>query len=243
MPVIFFSGGLTEPVSPIPTVHFKASSETIYNDGDTLTIVTNRGSAGAGCNLTTVVGTPQYKTNIMSGQPAYYGTVNEAIYAQNIGSGTMISAANGTMLIAWKAVTAVNSYPFFMTEIGVAVRAVFETIVTTQQARGGNYDGSLDSTAALTMTNNTPYIGTWLHTGGNVSFGMNDTRTASLVSAASGNTSIAAGDDLFMLGSTASLFMDGYVAEVVAWNTALTEADRQSWERWLAHKYGITLPY
>jgi len=243
MPVIMLGGSRAEPGNPVPTIHYKADSETIYAPDATLTIATNRGSLGATGNMTTVVGTPQWKTNIFNGYPAYYFTTNEAIYATNIGSGAAISAAAGTMFIVWKCASAVSSYPFFITEIGVAVRAVFETLVTTEQARASNYDGTQDFTAAKTMTNDTAYIGTWLHTGGNLYFGQSDTRTASMASVASGNTSVAAGDDIFMGGSTASLFMNGYIAEALCFSTALSEAERQEWEQWLAFKYGITLPY
>lgn len=79
---------------------------------------------------------------------------------------------------------------------------------------------------------------------GTANAGVNDTRTASLASATA-NGNFTNGSTATGIGSTAagSVFFDGYIAEIAHYESALTEGQRMQVERYLANKYGITLPY
>jgi hypothetical protein len=104
-----------------------------------------------------------------------------------------------------------------------------------------NYDGTLDVIPkAKTLTN--WGIMTAMHSGGNIYCGADDTRDASLASTASGNTSFGANTNLLIRDAPAT-FAAMDIAELIMYNVALSETNRQEVERRLAWKYGITLPY
>jgi len=237
---LLFSGGFTEPVGYSPKIWYKANSEA-YGDGAAVTQVNDR--SGNGKHLATVGGAGlTFETNEFNGQPVYRGVGTGDISTANIGSGALIAAANGTAFVVCRPAVNNNGYIWLLSESGVAEKAShLANVAATVTAR--NNDGALDSTGTAGHVTTTKYILTWLHTGGNVSLGSNDTRTASLTSAASGNTTIAAGDDMFLFGSGGANYYNGDIAEFVGFDTALTETQRKEWEQWFAFKYGITLPY
>ncbi len=236
-----FTGGIFEPAGFSPTVWFKANAET-YNDGDNLTVVTNQGSVGASCNLNAFTGTPQWKANQFNGSPAYYFNGAEGANRANVGASTVMAAAAGTAIAVIRMDVASAGFPWLISESGVAARAMITSGVA-QTVLSSNNDGATDVTATKTLTTGTNYIVTWHHETGSLYCGTNDTRTASMNTIASGNTNFAAGDDLFMGDSGGANFFNGYVAEVIFFNTAQTESQRQQWERWFAFKYAITIPY
>ena len=81
-----------------------------------------------------------------------------------------------------------------------------------------------------------------MHSGGNSYGGVNDTRDASLTSATCG--SLSSVSDSMQVGATGSSgFFQGDIAELIAFNTALSETQRENVKTTLANKYAITLPY
>lgn len=105
-----------------------------------------------------------------------------------------------------------------------------------------NDDGAAD-TVTLAATAANYHIATWLHSSGSIYVGATDTRTASMSTVASGNTSTLTAD--LWLGSEAAgaNFLDGDIAELAIFNVALSEADRKQIEKYLAYRWGFTLPY
>jgi hypothetical protein len=83
---------------------------------------------------------------------------------------------------------------------------------------------------------------TWHHAAGTLYSGVNDTRTASMGSIAAGDMLTGAGY-LNIVAGTPGNYLDGDLAELIFYPTALSEADRKATETYLALKYGITLPY
>lgn len=242
MPVMLLGGNRNEPGGYSPTSWFAANKETSYVDNDTLTTITDFGSKGN--TLNAVSGTPKYRTNIVNGYPVFRGDGASDISRANITATGLFAAGAGTAIMVARATTLDVGFGWLLAETGVASKAYIEMDTgATQNSLAWNNDGAADATATKTMTTNTWYILTWHHEGGNLYHGSNDTRTSSMASVASGNTTLAAGDDLFLFGSGGANFFTGDIAEVIFFDTALTEAQRQEWELWFGFKYGITLPY
>ncbi len=105
-----------------------------------------------------------------------------------------------------------------------------------------NYDGSLDGATLSYTYNNAWLVICRMNNGTNVYVGGNDCRTASMGSAASGNLSVGALSNLYIRNFPGSS-VETRIAEIIHYNVALSESDRQEIERRLAWKYGITLPY
>jgi len=107
----------------------------------------------------------------------------------------------------------------------------------------GNNDGSADTATEPGDPVAGFFIATWMHDSGQIRAGFSDTRDASLTSVASGNTTALTHISIVGGTSGAASLWDGDIAEILIWNVALSQSDRQSVESYLALKYGITLPY
>lgn len=92
------------------------------------------------------------------------------------------------------------------------------------------------------VTDGAPYVLTWHHEGGVLYSGLSDTRTASMASVVAGDLDAAAGH-LSLLGAIGGRYLNGDLAEIIFYPTALTQPERKVTERYLAAKYGIALPY
>lgn len=104
-----------------------------------------------------------------------------------------------------------------------------------------NNDGGIDTATIAGLSSGTYYILTGMHSAGSLYSGANDTRTASMGSVASGNTTSVA--ENLWVGRRGGNYLDGDIAELLIYNVVLSEADRQLVERYLASIYAITLPY
>lgn len=104
------------------------------------------------------------------------------------------------------------------------------------------YDGAA-KLASKAVTQAEPHIVSWLHYSGGLYSGVDDTRTASMATVAAGDMQAAAGFFILLGGTGPGQYLDGKLAEVIFYNTALTETNRKLTEQYLANKYGITLPY
>ena len=102
-----------------------------------------------------------------------------------------------------------------------------------------NFDGSQD-TVTKSATLDAWMIVTCMNNGTNLYIGVNDTRTASMSSVASGNH--VDGDTLY-IRSVPAAYVQTDIAEYIHYDIALAESDRQEIERRLAWKYGITIGY
>lgn len=112
-------------------------------------------------------------------------------------------------------------------------------VVAGPAARCSLNDGTV-KTADKTMSFGV-VLHTFHHAASVLYSGVNDTRTASLASAAAG--SVGAGAGYLRLFIVTSANLDGDIAELIFYATAQTENERMVTERYLAIKYGITLPY
>lgn len=92
------------------------------------------------------------------------------------------------------------------------------------------------------VTDGAPYVLTWHHEGGVLYSGLSDTRTASMASVAAGDLDTTTGH-LSLLGAVGGRYLNGDLAEIIFYPTALTQPERKITERYLAAKYGIALPY
>jgi hypothetical protein len=220
---------------------YDASKLTGLNDGDTVTSWPD--SSGNGLTLDVLGSTPLYKTNIFGSLPAVlYDGVNDYNRRSDVGATAIITAAAGTFLTVFRtAGSIINGSLIGLVESGVAGDAHVNTVAAGTTIVSINDDGTVDTTAGKTIAVSTNYIHTWYHSGGALYNGLSDTRTASMDTIASGNTTLAAGTDLFVGAATG--FFSGHIAEAVFYARDLTESERQSVERYLASKYGITLPY
>lgn len=185
---------------------------------------------------------PIFKTGIVNGKPVIrwdasgvqmsYATGSNLVTSPGtiflVGSITDASADNTTFFDA----TADGTSPGHRAGIG---KTVDNTFMVT------NYDGNLD-TATKSGTTATVSIITRISDGANLSIGVNDTRTSSLTSTASGNiTGLSSTITYGVRWGIAFTACD--IAEVVFYDSVLSEFNRKGVEGYLALKYGITLPY
>lgn len=113
--------------------------------------------------------------------------------------------------------------------------------------QGYNDDGAVDYITARVYALDTPYIWTVLHDSGTLYSGQNDSRTASMNTATSGNSSAVTGGLRVgsLVASSANKRFNGYIAEILIYNAALTETERKQVESYLASKYDLSsqIPY
>ena len=217
------------------------TQETGYTDNTTLTSI--KDWSGNGKDMTTIAGTPKYRTGGPNGQPYFeFNALSENVQFQNIGGTAVVAAGAHTAFGVIRRTNGSTGYPFMLTETGVTQKADFSFNAGDGKWHADGYDGAVRTTAGFTATLNQWYILSMWHTGGNLYMGCTDTRDASAQSVACGNLSINANDDLYYgdpngAGNTADL------TECIWYNVALAESDRKAVEQRLAWKYGITLPY
>ena len=196
---------------------------------------------------------PLYKTSIINGRPVVrFDGVNDYMFGDigdhtldtliNNDAGTIMSAQNVTN-IGTDSATAVNNEATWAS--GTTGDYVGTYLRSSGTVFGSNYDTNGDHAAHLVDAEGAWSCITWMHGGGNVYSGIDDTRTASLTSLASGNTHATPMAGILRLGRPFSnaFYLEYDLAEICFFDTALSEADRQTVERWFANRYSITLPY
>lgn len=165
---------------------------------------------------------------------AFVGTANDADNFIAVGAATMFTVAR-------HAASPTDQQIYMLFYDGTQYVQYMSNVAAAAQVKFQNHDGTDDLAAkAATLTNWN--ISTGLHSGGNVLCGVNDTRTASLSSAASGNTVAGANTNLH-IRSVPAVVRQTDIAELIYYNVVLTEDERKQIEIRLAFKYGITLPY
>lgn len=162
------------------------------------------------------------------------GVTNDADAFQAAGVATMFSVVR-------HAASPTDQQIYMLFFGGGNFQQYLSNVAAAAQVKFQNHDGTDDLTVkAATLTNWN--IATGMHSGGNIYCGVNDTRDASLSSAASGNTVIDANTNLH-IRNVPAVVRQTEIAELIYFNVALTEAERKQIEIRLAYKYGITLPY
>lgn len=156
-----------------------------------------------------------------------------------------------------QALTATTSLASYLNQDNITIFTVanFPTASVINVWQAGNFNLSIGSAVNTSRaqwndgankqitkayTANTTASFTYLHTGGNLSLGVNDTRTASLASVAAGANNGLSAATLVIGNSTNTT---RYFRTFLAYNRALSEAERKVVERFLAYRYSITLPY
>lgn len=252
MPVIMLSGSLPGPDSLSGLTGWWSADYGVYSDAGTTPAVdgdgiyqwNDRSGNGRHFYMTSASNRPMYKTSIVSGNPvARFGGATDDDHMETTGNNSSVFFAAGAKTIFCVMYHRANAEG---SPVGNQERDHVGLLFsnTGQTIRAYNYDGSSDVADKTGLSTATWYIGTMLHSAGAIYAGANDTRTASMATAASGDTGML---DLPMtLGkrANASPFpLDGDIAETVFFNVALSEANRQVVERYLAAKYAITIPY
>jgi hypothetical protein len=190
---------------------------------------------------------PLLKTGILNGMSVVrFDGVNDNI-GSSVGWQTFFSVSDATAFVVYKRrgnPSATYGTLFSDESAGSAEKVGMRDASLGTVLVCMNNDGNQD-TASKTGLTGEAYIATWLHTGGNLSAGANDTRDSGLSTVASGAT-ITPNNFNVSLGAevtAATNYYNGDIAEVLFFNVALSEADRISVESYLAQKYGIELPY
>lgn len=186
---------------------------------------------------------PILDVDLVNGRPALrFDAVNDILLTNTNDADQFLSASAFTAFTVARyadATPARNN--IFLFHDGTNSIQLIGNLAGNPNAQINNYDGSDDFVSpAATLTNWN--ITTGMHSGGNLYGGVNDTRTASLASTASGNTSFGANTNLFIKGAPVT-YRAVDIAEIIYFSTALTEDERKQIEIRLAFKYGITLPY
>ena len=260
MAVIMFSGERPGPNSVAGLTGWWRSEFGVYSDAGTTLAVDNdtvqqwNDFSGNSYTMSQATSTnrPTFKTNIVEGKPVvrFDGADN---YMQGVDAvpNTLWAVNGATMMVAAfvHAVTTANATAYLNDSLWTDRRAAggvrrAHALTTAPTATAFSYDGSEDAAAESATVTAAWLSFTYMHDGINVYSGVSDTRTASMTSAASGSTTALADRHLIFGANTdLSIFTQVDIAEIVAFNVALTEANRQIVERYFAAKYGITLPY
>jgi len=248
MPVIMMMGGvLPGPDSIAGLQGWWVASEEVFSDaGVTPAVDTDLlyrwgdKTSVRYIEQTTAGNRPTYRTGIVNGQPVvrFGGATDDDVMVGDAISNLFTVGAK-TAFTVYKHTANADTNLWgdtssqviqFLSSAGTAVDSL-------------NDDGAADTAIKSGGTSGVWAIATLLHSGGTLYAGLSDTRTGSMTSVASGNTTSLAAT--FRVGAGAGLVnpLDGDIAEMVFYNVALSESDRQTVERYLASKYGITLPY
>lgn len=178
---------------------------------------------------------PTYRTNIVNSKPVLrYGGVTDDDYMVNVSIMNFVTTTAKTIFTVAKW----NNAGSVWSEANNYYIAYYTGANVDSYNYSGGYQNVGKATSVGAWT-----VHTYLHNGTTLYSGCNDTRTASLAGVASGTSSTGSS---FITGynfTPGSNPFDGDLAEIITYNTALSEADRQTTERYLAQKYGISLPY
>lgn len=184
---------------------------------------------------------PTYQTLEQNGLPIVrFDNSDDLLRSQT--TLTLLSASAGTVFSVFKtpAVFTTGDTVWLVNAAATDQAAVY--LVSAATIRNMNYDGTEDLVDKGSIGASTWVISTWMHSAGTLYTGVSDTRTASLSSIASGNTSTVTNSSISLgLGRGSAFGSD--MAEAILYNTALTEDERKSVEQYLGNKWNIALPY
>lgn len=248
MPIILLGSGFPDPTSVAGLTGWWDADQLVYSDAGTTPAVNNdpvyrwtarAGSPGGNLDQTTLGNRPTYKTAIVNGHNVLrFDNSNDYVQGAAI-SNFLTNSAKTIFTVHYHSTGA---------GIGTLIGDGSGKIAFYVNNTGGdlifaNDDGGVDTATNTAQSTTTWTIGTGLHSSGNIYCGVSDTRTASMNSAASGNTNLMTG--ILLVGVQAGVInpFGGDIAAVLTFNVALNETDRQTVERYLAWLYNISIPY
>jgi hypothetical protein len=241
MPVILFGGGLPSFPQANMTAWWKADAIIGLNDGDAVTTwVDSSPSAFDLTGITTAK--PTFQTNERAGWPIVRFDGTDDMMATTTGLEFITNSAATIFIVHKTDAVPANGGTLFNLKTDAGVEQLSLSYSSATNLRVRHYDGSYD-VADKTIAASTYYITTMMHTGGVSYHGLTDTRTASMSSIASGNTSDVIDTLIEVGGNDLGAFEGADIAEIIIFTAALSEADRQLVEIHLAAKYAFILPY
>lgn len=225
-------------------VYTDEAGTTPAGDTDAVRAWTDRVSGYKVTTQGTASAAPVLDVDLANGRPALlFDATNDQLYTADNAADSYLGTSNTEFLVVkFTDATPAADQRIVMFYDGVNVNVSIQNIGGFTTMRATNYDGSQDVADKASLTMTSWMIITRMNNGSNVLIGHNDTRTASLTSTASGNTSFGANCNLHIRNVPAT-YNALQVAEIAHFNVALSEANRQEIERRLAFKFGITLPY
>ena len=246
MPVILLGGTVPKPDTVAGITGWWESDFNVYSDAGTTPAVDNDPVRRWVSRLdshyvdqATLGNRPTFKTGILVGLPIVRFDASNDVLDTDVALSTFLAVGAKTIFtVHFHSSGATGNIigdtggkiSFFLGNTGGDLNAA-------------NDDGAVDTATNTAQSTGVWTIGTYLHSGGNLYSGVTDTRTASMVSVASGNTTSLAGIGRFGAGPAVVNPLGGDLAAVVMYNAALIETDRQIVERYLSAKYSIGLPY
>lgn len=250
MPVILLGGNAPGPDSVAGLQGWwKADAAAYHTTGpdvlalDTETVV--KWGDQSGNNRHFVTGTaPTWRSGIVNGLPVlrFVSGSSQQLVTTGFALSLFITASAYTAFMVMKKTTTGATDGHWYADDNIASQnAISGSSDAADDFLVRNYDGTADTVTKAASLASGFHILTAAHSGGNILAGVDDTRTASLQSAASGDTSVLT--QVLTVGRDRGAFGSFDCAEFIIYNAALTEAERQVVERYLAAKYGITLPY
>lgn len=221
-------------------------------DGDAIANWSSKGgSYGAlACTVPGGYGAPHLKTalNGIGGLPvarsvaASFELLRDVAGSATIFEGGVLNVGQGTAFAVARAVTIDATNRFVWGDHAGYVGSILIDAGGVAGHAAFVYDGATEF-ARQAASAGSPHVLTFHHEAGLFYSGVDDTRTASMATVAAGDLQAAAGFFVLMGGPGPGNYLDGDLAELIFYPTALTQAERKVTERYLAAKYGITLPY
>lgn len=243
MPCTLYGGGFT-PLQLAGLQGWWKADADAYNVADTTlatdgqTVAQWKDQSGNARHLVTTGSPPTWESNEINGLPILRSVAASSQELQTTGFtlADFVTAGAKTVFVVAKSTTGGILYA----NDNIAGQTAFGINGTPATLTVFGYDGTVDTASKGGLTSN-PTIVTALHSSGNFYAGVTDTRTASMGSAASGDTSVLT--QPLVVFRDRGTFGTHDIGEILIWNVALSESDRQSVERYLAARWGITLPY
>lgn len=227
-----------DPATLSPTAWFRADSlpATIANGG-----VISQWSDVSGNNrhLTQATGSkqPTLRFGVLNERPVVRFDGTDDGFDSSVALSAILGAnGRGTVFAVYKIDVDASGLDVIWAD--TTTKAALYVDNTTPTLNALNDDGTQD-VANRTTTRGVFHIGIWMQDGTNVSAGHDNANTAGLGQTASGNTSSLAGNmNVGYLANTN--FLKGDIAEIIIFNSALSEENRRRVEKYLVNKYGTT---
>lgn len=226
-----------------PSAWYRTDALTGFNNGDAVTTFTDSSGNGYDAVQGTASKRPTYVTSAMNGRPALlFDGVNDGYDGTTALSS--LFGANGVRTIfvaAGLTTSAAGTYVFLTDDNSVFSLHYLTNVMDGPRLIHTNHDGALDTVIKFQVLagSGEQILASAMFSGSAVTVGYNDTDTAALATAASGALSDLTGT--LNIGQTAGggSTWTGYIAEILIFNSALSEANRQIVERYLYEKYSI----
>jgi hypothetical protein len=253
MPVIMFSGGVpgASPDEIAGLQLWYDAAQFVYEDeaatdlAEDADVIRSWVDAKNSYKVWTTGGAatgPAYDVDGANGYPCVtFDATGDYLNSNDSNADNYLGTRNTILVAAKSAVATPVAGAYFVLFWDGATIITLGNVAGAQSGRASNDDGATDSATHVVGATLAQWrIYTFMNNGTNVYCGVDDTRTASMTSAASGNTVFGAATNLYIRNTVGDIWS---IAEVVQYNVALSEADRQLIEQRMAYKYGVSLGY